>query len=58
MVDGEVTPVGVPPKQVVLLFIYDQFLQGEDSFSESWWSLKQQVKRSANSLRRVCAPEP
>lgn len=29
MVDGEVAPVGVPAKQVVLLFIYDQFLQGE-----------------------------
>lgn len=27
MVDGEVAPVGVPAKQVVLLFIYDQFLK-------------------------------
>lgn len=29
MVDGEITPIWVPSKQVVLLFIYDQFLQGE-----------------------------
>lgn len=29
MVDGEVTDVWVPPKQIILLFIYDQFLQRE-----------------------------
>jgi len=27
VVYGEVTPVGVPPKHVVLLLIYDQFLK-------------------------------
>lgn len=33
MVDGEVTPVGISPKQVELLLVYDQFLKGE-SFRE------------------------
>lgn len=52
VVDGEVTPVRVPPEQVVLLFVYDQFLQGQ-SFSvtviaTSW--RKKACKRSAASL--------
>lgn len=29
MVDGEVTDVWVPPKQIILLFVNDQFLQRE-----------------------------
>lgn len=59
MVDGEVTPVGVPPEQVVLLFIYDQFLKRERQFQ--WIVLIETTggqKWSANSLQCFCAPEP
>lgn len=48
MIDGEITPIWVPSKQVVLLFIYDQFLQGETSFNII---VKKPEKGSVNSLQ-------
>lgn len=39
VVDGEVTPVRVPPKHVVLLLVYDQFLKEtarSNAKTETW----------------------
>lgn len=49
MVNGEVTPVRVPSEQVVLLFIYDQFLREETG---SWDQLVHGYRV------RLCASEP
>lgn len=52
VVDGEVTEVGIPPEQVVFLFIYDQFLQRGKS-----WCQTEDKWRTSTKPEHLCALE-